>query len=160
MDERQTTDPVATLRDLVGDPGVRLGGDRRVHVHTERGDQLVGWLGLDDLPFDQYFGEPESLGLAGRPEGFGGPYLVDAAGPQVVVDQAGIAIAGGPFRSGDGIPDRLRRGLDVHAVDLHGRTRLRIRRHVSFSNSVLRSASADMWRSRYLSIQRSWMRRI
>ena len=80
-----------------------------------------------------------------------------AADAQVVVGDAAVAVALGPLGLGDRVPDRLGRGPDVDAVDL-GR-RLGHGAH-ALSSWVLRSASAETRRSVYLSIQRSWIRRI
>src|SRR6266568_2095029 len=93
--------------------------------------------------------------------GLGRWYTVRTAGVQFVLHPPPKPVALRPFRVGDGIPDRLGRRLDVHPIDLGGHRRLHHGRHpASSSSSALSSASADTWRSLYLSIHRSWISRI
>src|SRR6266545_3179299 len=158
--ERQRADPVVNLLDLVRDAGDPLLGHRRVHEHVKRRDELARWIGFQDLTGDDHLWELVSLRGAGRLERLGRTHGVRAARAQVVVDQAGVAVALGPLGLGDRVPDRLRRRLDVDPVDLCGRTAVRRGAHAFPSSSVFRSASADTWRSVYLSIHRSWISRI
>src|SRR5262249_50392246 len=65
------------------------------------------------------------------------------------------------LRRRDRLPELLRRRLDVDRVDLGGERGLGNGAHASSCSSlVLRSVSAETWRSVYLSIQRSWISRI
>ena len=88
-----------------------------------------------------------------------GRWIARPPGAQVVVGDAAVAVALGPLGLGDRVPDRLRRRADVDAVDL-GRVRSVGHGAHALSSWVLRSASAETRRSVYLSIQRSWIRRI
>src|SRR5690606_8353463 len=72
----------------------------------------------------------------------------------VVLDDAAVAVADGPFGLGDGVPHLLRGRLDEHPVHLGDRRSVG---HCSSSSSLFSSVSACAWRSRYLWIHRSWI---
>src|SRR5436190_9797099 len=74
------------------------------------------------------------------------------------VDEAAVEVAARELRLCDRLPDLLRACLDEYGIDLN--VRLNHRAHAVSSSSCLRSASAETRRSVYLSIQRSWIRRI
>ncbi len=111
-------------------------------------------VGLDHLAVDH------DLGHAHRLELRRGDAAVAPAGAQLVLVARAVAVAAAPLGLGDRVPDRLRARPDEHPVDLGRDGGLCHRRHAVPSSSVLRCASADTWRSVYLSIQRSWIRRI
>ena len=127
----------------------------RVHQHPPGLDELARRVGLDHLAVDDDVGHTRRPRISSLGAG-----AVGAAGAQVVLDAAAVAVALGPLRLGDRVPDRLGRRLDVDPVDL-GRARRRSCVVMPFPPArVLRSTSADTWRSVYLSIQRSWISRI
>src|SRR4029450_5686371 len=74
------------------------------------------------------------------------------------LDLRPVEVLGRELRLRDRVPHLLGRGADEDGVHLG--SLLGHRAHAVSSNSDLRSASADTWRSRYLSIHRSWISRI
>src|SRR5918994_3309432 len=126
----------------------------RVHDHAPRLDELARRVDLDQLTVDDRSAQADFLHAGSGQDPVGGTR------PQVSLDRAAVAIAIRPLGLRDRIPDRLGRRVDVHPVDLGRHRRLRHRRHALSSNSFLRFASADTWRSVYLSIHRSWINRI
>src|SRR6266849_3769891 len=86
------------------------------------------------------------------------PTAVWRTGLEPRVNEAAVEVAARELRLRDRLPDLLRACLDEHRVDLD--VRLDHRAHAVSSSSCLRSASADTRRSVYLSIHRSWIRRI
>ena len=149
---RELADAAVAGRDVVGQTrrplGLDLVGPQRAPHH----DKPARRVGLDDLAVDDLLGHAHLLVLGRR------FVEIRAARAQVVRRQPSVAVLLRPLRAGEGLPDPLGRRLDEDAIDL--RRRLGHGRHDSFSSSCLRSVSALTRRSVYLSIQRSWMRRI
>src|SRR5918996_349024 len=160
VDHRELADARPGFGDLPGEPGEALRGRSLVsHQHAERLDQPVRRVSLEHLAVDGDLGDREAqLGaLPLHPLSGVGP--VGPTGTKLVVHHAAHAVPFAPFGLGDGVPDRLGRGLDVHLVHLGGR--LGLRGHpVSSSRFALSSTRADTRRSVYLSIHRSWISRI
>src|SRR5437867_6411324 len=77
--------------------------------------------------------------------------LVASADLPIRLDARAEVVLASHLAVGDRLPEALRGGLDVDLEDFL---------HRSFSNSFLRSTSAETWRSVYLSIHRSWINRI
>src|SRR4029453_9221635 len=101
-------------------------------------------IDLNDLSVDG------DLRRAHRPHLLASDPPVMTARAQVVVGLSAVAVPLRPLALGDRVPHRLGLLLDVPPIDLR---RCR-RHHACSSSSALRSASADTWRSVYLSIHR------
>ena len=114
-------------------------------------DEPARRIGLDDLAVE------DEVGGAGVAHLRRAVVEVAAARAQVELAAPAVAVARRPVRVGDRRPDRLRRRVDVDPVHLRRHGGFGHRGHPVFSSSFLRSASAETWRSVYLSIQRSWM---
>src|SRR5579863_3354718 len=151
MGEGQPRDAVLALLDLVRQPGEPFGPHALLHRHPPGLNELMGRIGFEHLAVAGDVRRAHRSHICRRVSG------VCAAGAQVVFDATTVPVALGPFRLRDRIPDRLGRCLDVDAIDLGGPDRSRCRGHAMSSSWVLRSRSADAWRSRYLSIHRWWI---
>src|SRR5262249_47251454 len=129
-----------------GDP-TRVFSGRRLVVERSPGvAQLVRRVGLENFavrPLLLAVRRPADERAAGRERG------LDVAAVEVLARELGLR---------DGVPDLFRGRLDEDGVDLH--VCLRHRAHPASSSSCLRSASADTRCLVYLSIHRSWIRRM
>src|SRR5581483_10901751 len=129
-------------------PALLLPGEILVVPAPPRVDEPARRIGLEHLVV-----RPERRAIGGP-----APHPGADDGQRCVRPRAEEEL-GDHLRIGDRLPDPLRRGFDVHLIDLSG-LGLGRHHHASFSSSSFSSKIAATRASVYLPIHRSWISRI